>query len=246
MRFSIKYKLQLRKRYYFQGQNLTMRILIIGFFIVLCSSSSAQVENDLVKIQQCSMINISGPDGVGVGWWLTDQYWELVVGANPNFDAASKRDILRILGENTLFLVAIGVRDQEEMVRFPSFEGLKNTMTLYGQDSLEYFPLEDDELSEDFLFVLDIFRPVYAKMLGQFGENLHFFAFPKTNSKGELIANPLESTDITLAAGGKSFSWELPLSALVPEKRCPDDNALLNGTWNYCPFHGTELEVVED
>ena len=36
------------------------------------------------------------------------------------------------------------------------------------------------------------------------------------------------------------------MSSLISEKRCPEDDELMNGTWNYCPIHGDKLEEVED
>ena len=223
-----------------------MRLLVVSFLLAMSTFSNAQEGIDLMALQQCTMINHTDGNGVRIGWWMTDYYWEYVMESNASFDPASKRDILNIMGEYNLFAVVVGKRDYEEVLRYPSTDGLRNTMILYGQDSAEYYPLEEEDLSEDLQFILDIFRPVFSKILGEFGENLHIFVFPKTNDKGELIADPLGSTDIKLTVVGEEFDWNIPLDALLPEKKCPEDGELHNGSWNYCPFHGNELVDVED
>lgn len=223
-----------------------MRLLVVSFLLAMSTFSNAQEVKNLMALQQCTMINHTDVDGARIAWWMSDYYWEYVMESNASFDPASKRDILKIMGDYNLFAVVLGRRDDEELIKFPSKEGLRNTLILYGQDSAEYYPLEEEDLSEDLKFILGIFRPGFAKILGEFGENMHIFVFPKTNDNGELIADPLGSTDIKLTVAGEEFDWNIPLDALLPEKKCPEDGELHNGSWNYCPFHGNELVDVED
>ena len=64
--------------------------------------------------------------------------------------------------------------------------------------------------------------------------------------KGGVIFDPAAEQDVTLEVQGTSLTWDLPMSSLISEKRCPEDDELMNGTWNYCPIHGDKLEEVED
>ena len=85
-------------------------------------------------------------------------------------------------------------------------------------------------------------RPVLSNMLGPMGENMRFFLFPAVDGSGTEIANPTSQNHFAVQLGDHHFRWRLPLGSLLPPKACPDDGQVLNGAWNYCPWHGTKLK----
>jgi hypothetical protein len=109
-------------------------------------------------------------------------------------------------------------------------------------DGEKYRPLQDKEITSEVASFLESLRPSMASMAGAFGEGCHFFMFPARSSDGGRIADPRESGNFSVRVGDRSFSWRLPLGSVLPPKRCPVDGQMLNGAWDYCPWHGERLE----
>lgn len=220
-----------------------MKTLLISLFLLVSMYSEGQNTNSLEELAKNSVINKVDNKDLNIAIWLTDYLWEYSAKASPQIDEAFLKDMLRIVKGYNIFGVVVGKRDAGELIRFADEEAIWNTLVLLGQDSVEYQPIPEDEMSEELDYLLRVMQPMYAQMMGQFGENMHFVVFQKRNSAGELIADPVMEKNIRLHTSGVDFEWRLPMSALVPKKKCPEDGELVNGTWKYCPYHGNELEV---
>ena len=83
-----------------------------------------------------------------------------------------------------------------------------------------------------------------VQMLGQFGQQMEFHVFPEKAQDGSLIAAPLSRGEFTVVFNeNEDFKFKLPLSSMVEKKACPEDGELLNGNWEYCPWHGKKLKI---
>lgn len=220
-----------------------MKSLVFSFFLLIAPFGISQNNFSIEELTRNSMSNKSGEAGLNLSLWLSDYIWEYSARNTPGANEAMVEDIVRIMKGYNIFGVVVGKMDGNEIIRYADEEAIRSTVVLIGQDSVEYEPLPEDEISEELDFVLRAMKPMYAQMMGQFGENMHLIVFQKRNSAGELIADPLEEKNITLHTSGVDFEWRLPMSALVPKKKCPEDGELVNGTWKFCPYHGNELEA---
>lgn len=220
-----------------------MKILLISLFLFVSMYSEGQNVNSLEELATNSVVKKVENRNLNISMWLTNYLWEYSAKSAPQIDEAFLEDMLRIVKDYNIFGVVVGKMDGNEIIRYADEEAIRSTVVLIGQDSVEYEPLPEDEISEELDFVLRAMKPMYAQMMGQFGENMHLIVFQKRNSAGELIADPLVEKNITLHTSGIDFEWRLPMSALVPKKKCPEDGELVNGTWKFCPYHGNELEA---
>ena len=220
-----------------------MKFLAFSLFLLIAPFGMSQNNFSIEELTRNSMSNKSGETGLNLSLWLSDYIWEYSARNTPGASEAMVEDIVRIMKGYNIFGVVVGKMDGNEIIRYADEEAIRSTVVLIGQDSVEYDPLTEDEISEELDFVLRAMKPMYAQMMGQFGENMHLIVFQKRNSAGELIADPLVEKNITLHTSGIDFEWRLPMSALVPKKKCPEDGELVNGTWKFCPYHGNELEV---
>lgn len=220
-----------------------MKILLISLFLFVSMYSEGQNVNSLEELATNSVVKKVENRNLNISMWLTDYLWEYSAKSAPQIDEAFLEDMLRIVKDYNIFGVVVGKLDVSEVIRYADEDAIRSTLVLLGQDSLEYQPIPEEEMSEELDFILRMMKPMYAQMMGQFGENMHFVVFQKRNSAGELIADPLVEKNITLHTSGVDFEWRLPMSALVPKKKCPKDGELVNGTWKFCPYHGNELEA---
>ncbi|NVK63464.1 MAG: hypothetical protein HWE22_02710 [Flavobacteriales bacterium] len=222
-----------------------MKSLIVACTILFSFVSFGQTMTDIEELSKNSVINKVGGNSFNISLWLTDYLWEYSAKSAPQIDQAFLEDMLRIVKGYNIFGVVIGKRDANEIIRFADEEAIRNTLVLLGQDSVEYQPIPQEEISEELDYLLRVMKPMFARMMGQFGENMHLVVFQKRNNAGELIADPTVERNITLHTSGCDFEWRLPMSALVPKKKCPEDGELMNGTWKFCPYHGSKLEAIE-
>jgi hypothetical protein len=224
------------------------RFLTLFFFAVSLNSASvyAQDAESIRSLVSESMVNHTDGFSLSIAWYLPDEFWAYIINVNPDIAGTEvAEEMYAMVSDYNFIAVAIG-QNTGAGISFTSEEKLRGSMFLTGQDGKRYLPIQPDEMEDDVLVMLDIFQPIMAQFLGELGQNLIFFVFEKTNDKEELIFDPISEKDVTLNAVGVEFTWNLPLSSLIPKKRCPEDAELMNGTWNYCPIHGNALEVVTE
>lgn len=237
------------KRYYFSSKNIQMRFALITL-LFLSSLSVFHVraqDGEMIRLlTQESMVNNSDGLKIELAWLLADPFWEYVINVNPETaNTEMGEEFYDIVTEYNIIIVVVGSQSYGRL-RFTPEEELRKKMSLKGQDGKNYQPLQSSQLSDKLNMMLDIFNPIFAQMLGEMGANMRFFVFEKENKNGELIFDPTSDKDVSIKVDETVLTWNLPMSSLVPKKRCPKDNEMMNGTWNYCPIHGNELEKVEE
>jgi hypothetical protein len=221
----------------------------LAIITVLLSMKLFQVQaqdgETIRTLTQESMVNNSDGVQIELAWLLADPFWEYLINVNPETaNTETGEEFYRIVSEYTIIVVVMA--QSRGNITFTSEEEMRKGMSLKGQDGKNYEPLKSSDVSAELNMILGIFRPIFGQFLGEMGANMQFFVFEKENKKGGVIFDPAAEQDVTLEVQGTSLTWDLPMSSLISEKRCPEDDELMNGTWNYCPIHGDKLEEVED
>jgi hypothetical protein len=90
----------------------------------------------------------------------------------------------------------------------------------------------------------NVMKPVFANMMGQFGQNTIFVVFPGKGADGDQLIDPYKEGQLSFVENGHSFSWRLPLGSLLPDETCPKCGEVLPGNYKFCPYDGTKLEPV--
>ena len=224
------------------------RFLTLFFFAASLNSAPvyAQDAETIRLLTTESMVNNTDGMNLHLAWYLADEFWLYVVNANPDIAGTEAAEAMYDMVSEYNFVAVVIGKNTGAGFSFASEEKMRKSMFLEGQDGKRHRPIGTDEMDYELLLMLDVFRPIMGQFLGELGENFNFFVFEKSNDIGELIFDPIADQDVTLNAEGVSFTWSLPMSALIPKKRCPEDAELMNGTWNYCPIHGNALEVVTE
>lgn len=214
------------------------RLLILCWFGLFVGHSYGQVKSekvDLMEMVQDLLITKKTNENMTQVLWLPLEYWELALADIQYADEGTKQEILRIFNDYTIFSVVNVSVTSQGFVENPS------VISFTGTDNETYKPIKAEDLPNDVNYLLEGIRPLLANMLGQFGEKMQLNIFKNTNSKGNPIAGTLQKGQITVAVNDEEFVYRLPLSAMVAKKTCPKDNELLNGNWEYCPWHGKKL-----
>lgn len=176
-------------------------------------------------------------DRITTVWWLPGAYWTATLGEEE------AQEILEVLDPYEIFGVVDGPIGPFGGVDFRSREAISAELELIDEDGAVHQPLGEEDVDPDAISLLSMMRPAIGNLLGPMGQNLHFFIFPGQKD-GRPVLDPKEEGSFRVVVGDEEFHWRLPLGSLLPPRYCPVDGEELSGAWNYCPWHGAELELT--
>ena len=100
--------------------------------------------------------------------------------------------------------------------------------------------LPASQIKPDALNFFAMMKPMFAGMLGQFGQGMEFIIYPSKQDQ-DLILDPRREGAFTLKLYGHPFKWRLPLNALIPAKVDPKSGEEFPGSYRFNPFTGEKL-----
>ena len=178
-------------------------------------------------------------------WWIPEEFWRASFEQDPTLTAAQTEDFIKILRPYLLIVAVDGNVGAFGGVTYKPEVITRNSIEVIDGQGTHYRPLSRDKIDPDTANFLSMMKPVFINMLGQMGQNMHFFLFPAKNAAGRDIALAKREGSFSVKLDKKIFKWRLPLGSLLPQKICPVDGEKLNGAWKFCPWHGVELKPLQ-
>ena len=180
-------------------------------------------------------------DAMRLVWWIPVEFWQAVFDQEESMPQEQKDDFINIFRQYTLFAILDGAIGPFGDVSYAPKDETYKSLILTATNMKQYKALENIEVNDQTKDMISFMKPVLSQMLGPMGENMHFFFFADVQNPGLPLLEASKKGKFTITLDKEEFYWELPLSSLVAEKKCPVDGALMNGTWKYCPYHANEL-----
>lgn len=180
---------------------------------------------------------------LGIFWWVPPEYWEASL-RMQGYNSEDARQIFAPFKNYNLFVIAIGDVEVGDISWTPEAEIKKNT-ALRDQRGNKYKPI--DEMPADVSRIVQLMRPVFKNMMGNFGAGIQFLLFPIKDGAGTVFADPRKSSELFLdvsdlmGTGTTTYAWRFPLTALSPPKYCPIGKEKVEASWKFCPWHGNKL-----
>lgn len=212
--------------------------LILNLFISKSAISQHVDYNKFIKETQKSSTE-SGE--ISIAWWIPKEFWEITFNREKTMTEKQIDEFIKLLSPYVIFAVVDGKIGSFGGVTYTSVDSIANSIELIDNEGKIYRPLETYDLSPDIQNLLSAFKPILKNMMGQLGENMNFFVFKDIKDKDKRVADPLSNGFIHLNFCKKENKWKVPIGSLLPLKKCPFDNELMDGSWNYCPWHGEKL-----
>jgi hypothetical protein len=178
-------------------------------------------------------------------WWLPDEFWRLSVASNPSIPPEAADSVVARVHRFVIVAALSGRFGSMANVSYASSDSLRANLRLVDPSGTVRSPLPPSAIPAPTQELLDLLRPMMANLLGNMGQSMTFVVFDGLSADGRRLIDPLHEGQFTIQLFGTDFRWRLPLSALVPRKRCPVDGELLSGAWLYCPWHGAKLEATQ-
>ena len=209
---------------------LTAPVLRAGEHVVDINQLVAETQKQTAEANKLMMV-----------WWMPEAFWRATLTQGQAMTAAGADQFLSVLRPYVLVAVVDGSIGPLGGMTFMDQAALASTIRLVDGLGARYSPFDVKDLTSDARNLSAMMRPVLSSMIGQMGENMHFFFFPSTDVNGDRIADAAKPGGFAIELGQEVFRWKLPLGSVLPRKVCPEDGETMNGAWNYCPWHGTEL-----
>ena len=222
-----------------------MALALISVFFTFHGNSTCFAQDisqvDLNKFIAETQLSSGNADQIKMAWWIPIEFWKIVFSKDQSVSAEQTQTYINTLSPYVLFAVVDGEVGSFGGVTYKSYESIKPCIVASDDANRKFNPLDESETSADVKNLLDIFKPVIENMLGQMGQNLHFFVFRDQDSHDKRIFDPFQPGTLHFNVCGEDYKWKLPLSCLLPLKYCPIDHEMMNGAWIYCPWHGEKL-----
>ena len=184
------------------------------------------------------------PHKIGIFWWVPAEYWDLAL-RQEGYDRERIRETFQPFKRYNLFIIATGDMGIGNISWSKEAE-VKKGLVLRDQRGNTYKPLE--EIPDDLRPIIEVMKPVFKNMMGNFGEGLQFIVFPMKDAAGNVFADPHKSSEIfldvseSMGATSTTYAWRFPLTSLSPPKYCPVGKEKVEANWKYCPWHGNKLQ----
>lgn len=199
--------------------------------------------NELLQDTQRASPSMGDVDLV---WWIPPQFWDASLAQNGDTPEAERRAIVALFEQYTVVAVVDGRLGVLGVDGFASAEEVRKSLRIVDPDGGIHTPLEDKALSPQFVAITAFLKPILANVIGEMGNNLHFFAFPARTADGRPVADPLGKGHFTVRLHDREFRYRLPLGSLLVPQRDAATGEEFPGSYRFNPYTGAELAPVRD
>ncbi|WP_347923895.1 hypothetical protein [Pontimicrobium sp. SW4] len=214
-------------------------VLIILPFLGFSQNKSFEEVNIDAFINETQYSGDSAND-LEVIWWIPTEYWNVIFAQDPMASAAELDAITDMLKE---FVIVITIKGKMGVFGGITYDKKENirSLTEVSINGENLSMIEEDNITPDMVNFVGMIKPMMENMIGPMGENMQVMLFENPKNKSLLPINPYSTDELKFSLGDFEKKVKLPLSCLLEDKQCPDDNEALNGKWNFCPIHGSKL-----
>jgi hypothetical protein len=211
------------------------------FFGALCSSAFA--EDEVVEIgkfaQELQRIeNVGG--NFRMIWWVPTEYWEESFKQTP-MSREQKDAFLNALNDYLVVAIIDGKISPLGSLTPQSAEHVRKNVTVQADDGKSLPPLGDNEIAPEAKNLLLVMKPVFGKMLGEFGKGMELVCFKGKDDTGARLLDPRKKGQLLVTYGGKEYKWRLPLGSLLPPKYDAESGEKFPGNFLFSPYTGAKL-----
>ncbi len=216
-------------------------LIIIAFLLSIVTLTAQQKAEKVEVIDMVKDLILTKKIASNIKqvWWLPSEYWRFALADTPNIGEEVILDIENKLKGYSLFSVV-----NSDINPFDGFK-IKDASVIIVNNNAILTPIPNEEIPADIKELINLLRPTLAGMVGQLGEQMIFYVFKNDLEDGTTAISPYNTGKLDVKVNDASFIYRLPLQSMVKKKTCPEDQELINGNWEYCPWHGSKLLIKE-
>ena len=216
----------------------------IVYIILFISTTVATQEIDLNMLIEETQLQpkLSNPDDFALFWWIPNEFWIGSFQQDPSIDQATLDEFINIVSPYTMFVAVHGKMNVLGTFSFESKDTIMKKFKIFDSYNNSYYPLTDYEISAEAKDFIQLMKPYFSQMMGQFGENMQFFLFPSNNKYNSEIVKLQSNGFFEFEYENTRHKYRLPLGALMPKKTCYACHEKFKGNYLYCPWDGSLLK----
>lgn len=185
----------------------------------------------------------SNNETVDLVWWLPPQFW---LASARQGEAEAMDEIAALFRQYTVIAAVNGKIGKLGIDGFMDENQLRESLSIRGADGKEYQPIAPGKLDPKMTMIFGVLKPVLGSMIGQLGDNLHFFVFPGKGKDGKALADPLATGTMTVKLGQARYDFTTPLGSLLTPQHDPLTGQEFPGSYRFNPYTGSPLEALSE
>ena len=182
------------------------------------------------------------PEAQFMAVWLPTEFWKVTITVSAGMTAERRKTVIDTLDKYTVFMVAKMYQKDGVTTGFAPLEEVAKDASVISGSGKTLSPLAEEKITPEARELLAKIGPGLAITFGPLAEGLRMLVFPATGTDGKPLGDPKASGKLSLTMSGRTFSWHLPLGALMPPKTCPKCGENFKGDFRFCPYDGTALK----
>lgn len=222
-------------------KKIAASLLLSGFSAFVFAQDAPYKPNATEMIDDTQKMSREA-ESIKMVWWIPEEFW---VASETKETAVGMKLVIKKFHPYTVLVVVDAKQIGTNFIYKPDNE-VRDGLRIFDSSGGSYAPLDSDHIDKDVVTILKNMKPMFTKLLGEFGEHAVFYLFPAVDSDGKPIASTTGKGQFRVKHGSEEFSFRLPLASLYPKVRCQNDPEPLPGTYKFCPYDGTQtISIVE-
>jgi len=177
-----------------------------------------------------------------ISLWFPTSYWEIALGGVQDVTPEAIEVIEQWFSPYVVIMAGNITIGAEGVVTFTDEQSMRKQLTVTDHTGATHKVVDNTKLDQELRELLMEMQPMFASMFGQLGGGLRLYLFEVNDKKGKPLLHEKKEGSFSVTYEGIEHTWSLPLPSMVRSKVCPVDNEKMNGTWEYCPYHGEKLK----
>ena len=214
--------------------------MMLFFGALCCIANAADQAVDLGKFSQELQRSENVAGSFKMIWWIPTEFWE------ESFKQAAmtreqKEGFQKAVNDYIVVAVIDGQINQLGGLTPQSAEHVRKNVTVQADDGKPLLPLGDDDVATETRTLLMMMKPMFGKMLGEFGKGMELVCFKGKDDSGARLLDPRKKGQLLVSYGGKEYKWRLPLGSLLPPKYDAESGEKFPGNYLFSPYTGAKL-----
>lgn len=220
--------------------------LLLSWSLLAIAAEPTPLPPERIQINQLTnetQQSSSSKDTLDLVWWLPPQFW---LASSRDDDRAAMTEIAALFQKYTVVAAVNGKIGKLGIDGFMNEDELRQALVVLGADGKEYRPIAPDKLDPKVTMVFGILKPILGSMIGQLGNNLHFYVFPGKGKDGKPLADPLAPGTLTVQLGEARYDFTTPLGSLLTPQHDPRTGQKFPGNYRFNPYTGSQLQPLSE
>ncbi len=208
-----------------------------------CGALAQEIKVDLGKFTQELQYNEQSGDNMRLIWWIPTEFW-VESFRDANMTQAQKDEFILAVDDYIVVAVIDGELNPLGGSKWRSVEEIKKNLTVKVGEGEPESPLATSEIAEGTNTMMAVMKPMFRKMLGDFGNGLEMICFRGKDDDKQRLLDPRETGHFSVNYKGKDYNWRLPLGTLLAPKFDAETGERFPGNFIFSPFTGERLVDV--